>query len=87
MFIKASSEYQERGHPIHAASAEHKLLLLGHFTRLARDAGAAEPERLARQLMLLKEGAIVTAHLHGSGSVAEDAMRAAELLVATAVPH
>ncbi len=27
MFIKASAEYQEAEHPIHAQSAEHKRLL------------------------------------------------------------
>jgi AcrR family transcriptional regulator len=86
MFIKAASEYQERDHPIHATAAQHKLLLRGHVTGLAQAAGAVEPERLARQLMLLQEGAIVSAHLHGAGTAAADARQAAEALIAAALP-
>ncbi len=84
MFIKASSEYQDRAHPIHAAAAEHKRLLLVYFENLARDAGAKEPEQLARQLLLLKEGAIVMAHLHDQAPVVESARSAARSLLAAA---
>ena len=81
MFIKASSEYQDRAHPIHATSAEHKRLLEGYFTQCARDAGASNPEELARALLIVKEGAIVLAHLHDSDQVAKDARRTAETLI------
>ena len=84
MFIKASSEYQDRNHPIHAASAEHKRLLLVYFEGLARAAGAKSPEALARQLLTLKEGAIVLAHLHDPETAAADARSAAETLIRNA---
>lgn len=88
MFIKASAEYQEAGHPIHAQSAEHKRLLFNHVRDLAEAAGAADPDALARQLLLLKEGAIVTAHLGHTEDPAGDAKAtAAELLAIATAPR
>lgn len=84
MFIKASSEYQDVDHPIHRKSAEHKRMLLMHMTELAKEAGMRDPQSLARQLMILKEGAIVTAHLHHTDNPAGDAADAALVLIARA---
>ncbi len=77
MFIKASSEYQESDHPIHRQSADHKSMLEAHITQLADRAALADPGTLARQLLLLKEGAIVTAHLGHTDNPAQDAKAAA----------
>ncbi len=85
MFIKASSEYQDAGHPIHKQSAEHKRMIEAHVTDLASRAGASDPAGLARQLLLLKEGAIVTAHLGHTENPAMDAKAAASDLMATAI--
>lgn len=82
MFVKASSEYQEPSNPIHMQSADHKRLLEQHFTQLASDAGYKNPGSLARQLLLLKEGAIVTAHLGHTEDAAADAKKAATALLA-----
>lgn len=83
MFIKASSEYQDVGHPIHKQSADHKRMLEDHVTELAEKAGLLSPDALARQLLLLKEGAIVTAHLGHTENPVQDAKAAAlELLKA-----
>lgn len=80
-FIRAASEYPDFGDPIHDLAAEHKRLLLGYIRGLAKQAGAPEPGRLARQLRLLIEGAVVTAHLHGPADVAADAGNAARCLI------
>lgn len=85
MFVKASSEYQDRDHPIHVISAEHKRRLLTYVIGLAEQAGASHPGDLARQLMFLKEGAIVTAHLQGAKGVAENAKNAASVLIETSI--
>lgn len=87
MFIKASSEYQDSEHPIHKQSAEHKRMIEAHITKLAEDAGASDPARLARQLLLLKEGAIVTAHLRNTKNPAMDAKSGAELLIDAFIPE
>ena len=81
MFIKASSEYQEPTNPIHMQSADHKRLLEQHFTQLAADAGYQNAGALTRQLLLLKEGAIVTAHLGHTKAPAADAKLAAIALL------
>lgn len=84
MFIKASSEYQDSDHPIHMQSADHKRLLERHVCGLAEEAGLAHPKRLARQLLLLKEGAIVTGHLGHTDNPARDAKQAAIDLIGIA---
>ena len=81
MFIKASSEYQDSGHAIHKQSADHKRMLEDHMTGLAERAGLPAPALLARQLLLLKEGAIVTAHLGHTENPARDAKAAAVRLL------
>lgn len=88
MFIKASAEYQEPQHPIHAQAAEHKRLLYEHFRILAAKTGANEPDKLTRQLLLLMEGATVAAQLGYASDPASEAKEAATLLIdsATATP-
>ncbi|MBU2606292.1 MAG: TetR/AcrR family transcriptional regulator, partial [Alphaproteobacteria bacterium] len=81
MFVKASAEFQDRTNPIHAASAEHKRLLQIYFEQLAVKAGVEKPGELADQLLLLKEGAIIMAHLHDPATVAATARRAANTIV------
>ena len=83
MFIKASSEFQDASHPIHKQSADHKRMLEDHVTKLAEQAGLSDPGLLARQLLLLKEGAIVTAHLGHTENAAQDAKAAAVRLLDT----
>lgn len=85
MFIKASAEYQEVGDPVYMQSAEHKRLLLAHIRSLADKAGARDPDTLARTLLLLKEGAIVMAHLMRGENQAMDAKAAAKTLLAEAL--
>lgn len=85
MFIKASAEYQSGEDPINVQSAEHKRLLQEHFTALAARAGAGDPAALARQLMILKEGAIVLAAMSHSSAPARDARLSALTLIGQAV--
>lgn len=90
MFIKASAEFQEINHPIHAQSAAHKQILQDHFSEVAEAAGANDPRLLARQLLLLKEGAIVSAVLARGGGLAgdpaADAKEAARGLINLQIP-
>lgn len=86
MFIRASSEYPDADHQIYQVSAKHKRLLLAYVIGLAEQAGAKDPGQLARQLMLLKEGAIVTAHMLGPDGVASNSKIAAQALIDKALP-
>lgn len=85
MFIKASAEFQENNHPLKAASAEHKRLFYTYILNIAARTAAHNPELLTRQLLMLKEGAIVVAHLQGGEGVAKDARTAAKTLIEAAL--
>ena len=82
MFVKASSEFQDRADPIHIASARHKSVLTDYFERLAHEAGARDPRQLAEALILLKEGAIVMAHLDDPKHIAATAKLSANIIIA-----
>src|SRR5579871_5861928 len=56
------------------------------FAELARDAGAADPEGLARQLVLLYDGAMVGSSMDRDPSAPAVAREMAELLLDAAVP-
>jgi AcrR family transcriptional regulator len=85
MFINAASEYGGSEHPIHAAACEHKRLLCAYLAELARAAGAQAADDLARQLLLLVEGATVTAQIECAAGAARHARAAAEVLVSGAL--
>ncbi|MCR9057682.1 TetR/AcrR family transcriptional regulator [Roseibium album] len=85
MFIKASSEFQDPDHPAYAQSAEHKRLLQTAFRSICADAGAHDPDLLARQLLILKEGAIVAAHMGFDPEPAAIAKATAEQLIANQI--
>jgi AcrR family transcriptional regulator len=66
MFINASAEFSSHDDPCHMISAEHKRLVREYIRLQAVQAGAKDPDSLARQLNLLLEGAIVDAHVSGN---------------------
>ena len=60
LFINATAEYGQADDPINQAALQHKHLVSAWLAELAEQAGIAEAAALARILMLLMEGAIVT---------------------------
>jgi AcrR family transcriptional regulator len=87
MFVKAACEFQEPDHPIHVQAAAHKALLFKHLRALAATAGATDPDLLTAQLMMLKEGAIVTAQVEENRKAAGPARAAAATLLDNALTH
>jgi AcrR family transcriptional regulator len=61
-FVNASAEANP-GSPILEVSAEYRGWVRGLFTDLAKDADAADPELLARQMVLLYDGASIAARM------------------------
>jgi AcrR family transcriptional regulator len=84
-FINATAEYGDKDDPIHAAAAEHKRLTRAYIRELAEAAQVKEPDALTDQLMLLIEGATVSAQITGEATPAQQARAAAEVLIARAV--
>lgn len=72
-FVKAAGEFTEAEDPVHRQAALHKQKIVERLAELAAQAGLAQPEATARQLALLKEGAITEAYVRGSRQAAQDA--------------
>ncbi|SCF36709.1 TetR/AcrR family transcriptional regulator [Micromonospora mirobrigensis] len=83
-FINTAAEFPT-GSEVHARTVEHKDVVRAWVTDLARRAGAAEPELLARQLTLLLDGGLAAGVLDGDPAVAEAAKRSARALVDAAL--
>ena len=77
-FINASAEARPDS-GIEGVSDEHRAWVRSLFADLAAQAGAAEPDALARRLVLLYDGSMVAAQLDrdpGAGDTARDAAAA-----------
>ncbi len=84
-FIAASTEAPPGGLVQHAAD-QFRAWIRDLFTDLAQQAGAADPNRLGRQLQLLYDGAGLAARMdHGDPAIAPSTRRAAQVLLDAAV--
>ncbi len=84
-FINAAAESQP-GTPVHDRTVAHKQAVLAWIRGLAVDAGAPDPDALARSLALLLDGGLADGALSADPEVAASARRTAAALVALAVP-
>ena len=83
-FINAAAEAVP-GTPVHDRTVAHKREVLAWVQGLAAEAGARDPDGLARSLTLLLDGGLASGALDADPEAATQARAAAELLVATAV--
>jgi AcrR family transcriptional regulator len=81
-FMKACGEFDDVEDPVHAAALAHKRRIFVYIRGLAEAAGADDPARLAGELFLLLEGAMIVAQMTRDRSTARRARAAAETLVA-----
>jgi AcrR family transcriptional regulator len=82
-FVNASAEARP-GSPIEQATDEYRAWVRSLFVDLARAAGAPDPQQLARQLILLYDGATISARMDRDPAAAAAARAvAAALLDAT----
>jgi AcrR family transcriptional regulator len=84
LFIKAASEYPEAGDRPRQVAEAFKAGCRELLEGLCGELGVNDPARLARQLHLLMEGALVIAFLERDPRAATDARDAAEILIAAA---
>ena len=71
-FARARNE-SKPGSSTRTVCEDARLWMRTLFANLARDAGAEQPEQLAKQLVLLYDGAVVSAHLDRNPGAADDA--------------
>ena len=87
-FVRAAGELTAQpDHPAVVVAARHKQQTEDWLRARCRDAGAAEPDRLAAQLMVLMDGAIAQMLVHGDSRYADAAGTAAVALVERATAH
>jgi AcrR family transcriptional regulator len=83
-FVNASAEARP-GSAIEEVSDESRAWVRSLFAELGRAAGAADPERLARRLALLYDGAVVSARMDRYPSAAAEARAIASVLIDAAI--
>ena len=83
-FARASAEAAE-GSSADEVGEHHRAWLRSLFLDLAKDAGARNPEKLAQQLMLLYDGAGISAWMDHDPSAATAARAVATALVDAAI--
>lgn len=75
-FINASAEFPDPGHPVRMVIDRHRRWMLDLFAGIAADAGATDAEEVAGQLMMLRDGAMVSGYLTDPLVVGETLRRA-----------
>jgi AcrR family transcriptional regulator len=85
-FINTIVEAADPESPAHAVADEHKRRLTGYLVQLLAEAGHADPETMAARLVLLVDGAIVTALRERSPAAAQVARGIAEVLLLERAP-
>jgi AcrR family transcriptional regulator len=83
-FLNASAE-ASAGSAVEEVSGQSRTWVRSLFTELSQAAGAADPERLAQQLVLLYDGATVAARMDHDPTAAAAARAVATVLVDAAI--
>jgi AcrR family transcriptional regulator len=84
-FIGANAETSPGG-TVEEVTEDYRTWLRSLFVDLATEAGATDPESLARQLVLLYDGAGISAWMDHDPSVASAAQNVAAALIDSAIP-
>ena len=82
--VNAHAEISDPAHPAYAVVVGQKQWMLELLTELVADTGARDPRRIAEQVLLLHEGAVVAASLGAGEDPFARAASAAGVLVAGA---
>jgi AcrR family transcriptional regulator len=69
-FINAAAEFSDPTDPVRATVDAHRAWVHDQFARIAADAGVNDVESVARQLVILRDGAMVSGYLGDPASVA-----------------
>ncbi|WNW09784.1 TetR family transcriptional regulator [Pseudomonas sp. DTU_2021_1001937_2_SI_NGA_ILE_001] len=85
-FINTAGEVGDPEDPVRQIAKLHKQKLLDYVLELTEALQVEHPQALARQLLVLIEGAITTARVMGDYSAADSAKEVAHLLLKQALP-
>jgi AcrR family transcriptional regulator len=79
-FVNTATELADPSHPARRVARDYKLRLRGYFAQQAERGHADDPQRLADQLLVIFDGAIVQAVM-GTGLHTDAAVTAVEALL------
>lgn len=80
-FINTAGEVGDPDDPVRQIAKRHKQKLLDYTLELTTQLNIQQPAALARQLLILMEGAITLAYVMGDNSAADNARDVAKLLL------
>jgi|GEM_PF-32224 len=80
-FINTAGEVGDPDDPVRQIAKRHKQKLLDYTLELTTQLNIEQPAALARQLLILMEGAITLAYVMGDNSAADSAREVAKLLL------
>ena len=83
-FARASAEARP-GSSVKAMCDESRAWNLALFAELAKQAGAADPGRVAQELRLIYDGALLSAHVDASNTAVATARAMAEMVLEQAI--
>ncbi|MBB3979688.1 AcrR family transcriptional regulator [Rhizobium azooxidifex] len=84
IFVSAAGEHKDTVDPVFRAAVMHKRLTLAYFEELVHAARFVEPKRIAAEIHLLHEGAVVVAQMSRTAEPVRQARQMARKLFATA---
>ncbi|MBK0331663.1 TetR/AcrR family transcriptional regulator [Brachybacterium sp. MASK1Z-5] len=70
-FINAAAEFADPDDPVRTVVHDQRTWMLGQFEEIAEEAGAGRPSATARELMLLRDGAMVNGYVGEPSTVGE----------------
>lgn len=85
--LNANTEFPEGAHPAHLVAVDHKQKVRDWLHSLAEQAGAADPGRLAEELLIVLNGAYATAAVLDGGAYGNRALGLARRLIDEACPQ
>jgi AcrR family transcriptional regulator len=85
-FINAAAEYADPDDPVRVAVDTHRRWMLDQFAGIAAEAEVSDVDSTARQLMILRDGAMVNGYLDEPSSVADSLGAAFVSIITTAAP-
>ncbi|WP_231444650.1 TetR/AcrR family transcriptional regulator [Brevibacterium zhoupengii] len=84
-FINAAAEFADPEDPVRAVINEHRQWMLEEFANIAAEAKVADADMTARQLMILRDGAMVNGYLGESASVTVSLSAGFDSVIAAAI--
>ena len=84
-FINAAAEYADAGSPVRAVVRDHRQWLHAEVSRRVAQLGATDPDAVADQLLMLRDGAMVHGYVAGPAGVSTSLVSAGRAILGAAL--